>query len=74
MVVARSASTSTAKNGRVAQRLSFAKINDTLEVPDLLALQTESFEWLVGSPVWKKRVAEAKAHGLPVVSERSGLQ
>ena len=74
MAVARSASTSTAKNGRVAQRLSFAKINDTLEVPDLLALQTESFEWLVGSPVWKKRVAEAKAQGLPVVSERSGLQ
>ncbi|MDA8777293.1 DNA-directed RNA polymerase subunit beta [Pontimonas sp.] len=74
MAVARSASTTTAKNGRVAQRLSFAKINDTLEVPDLLALQTESFEWLVGSPVWKKRVAEAKAQGLPVVSERSGLQ
>ena len=74
MAVARSASTSSAKNGRVAQRLSFAKINDTLEVPDLLALQTESFEWLVGSPVWKKRVAEAKAQGLPVVSERSGLQ
>ena len=74
MAVARSASTTSAKNGRVAQRLSFAKINDTLEVPDLLALQTESFEWLVGSPVWKKRVAEAKAQGLPVVSERSGLQ
>jgi DNA-directed RNA polymerase subunit beta len=74
LAVARSASTSSAKNGRVAQRLSFAKINDTLEVPDLLALQTESFEWLVGSPVWKKRVAEAKAQGLPVVSERSGLQ
>ena len=74
MAVARSASSSSAKNGRVAQRLSFAKINDTLEVPDLLALQTESFEWLVGSPVWKKRVAEAKAQGLPVVSERSGLQ
>jgi len=74
LAVARSASTTSAKNGRVAQRLSFAKINDTLEVPDLLALQTESFEWLVGSPVWKKRVAEAKAQGLPVVSERSGLQ
>ena len=74
MAVARSASSSNAKNGRVAQRLSFAKISDTLEVPDLLALQTESFEWLVGSPVWKKRVAEAKAQGLPVVSERSGLE
>jgi DNA-directed RNA polymerase subunit beta len=37
-------------------------------------LQTESFEWLVGSPVWKKRQAAAKAAGETVVSERSGLQ
>ena len=74
MVSARPASTNTAKNGRVAQRLSFAKISDTVEVPDLLALQTESFEWLVGSPVWKKRQAAAKAAGETVVSERSGLQ
>ena len=74
MAAARSASTPTAKNGRVASRLSFAKISDTVEVPDLLALQTESFEWLVGSPTWKKRVAEAKAQGLPVVSTRSGLE
>ena len=74
MAAARSASTPTAKNGRVASRLSFAKISDTVEVPDLLALQTESFEWLVGSPSWKKRVAEAKAQGLPVVSTRSGLE
>jgi hypothetical protein len=59
LAAARSASTTPAKNGRVAQRLSFAKISDTLEVPDLLALQTESFEWLVGSPAWKKRIAEA---------------
>jgi DNA-directed RNA polymerase subunit beta len=74
LVSARPASTNTAKNGRVAQRLSFAKISDTVEVPDLLALQTESFEWLVGSPVWKKRQAAAKAAGETVVSERSGLQ
>ena len=74
MAAARSASTPTAKNGRVASRLSFAKISDTVEVPDLLALQTESFEWLVGSSSWKKRVAEAKAQGLPVVSTRSGLE
>ncbi len=74
MAAARSASSTTAKNGRVAQRLSFAKISDTLEVPDLLALQTESFEWLVGSKVWKKRVAAAKAAGETIVSDRSGLQ
>ena len=74
MAAARSASTTTAKNGRVAQRLSFAKISDTLEVPDLLALQTESFEWLVGSPAWKKRIAAAKAEGNAVVSTKSGLE
>ncbi len=74
MVSARSASTVSSKNGRVAQRLSFAKISDTLEVPDLLALQTESFEWLVGSSAWKKKLTEDKAKGLPVVAERSGLQ
>jgi len=74
LAAARSASTTTAKNGRVAQRLSFAKISDTLEVPDLLALQTESFEWLVGSPAWKKRIAAAKAEGNAVVSTKSGLE
>ena len=74
MAAARSASSTTAKNGRVAQRLSFAKISDTLEVPDLLALRTESFEWLVGSKVWKKRVVAAKAAGETIASDRSGLQ
>ena len=73
MAAARPASTTTPTNGRVAQRLTFAKISDTVDVPDLLALQTESFERLVGSPVWKKRQAAAKAAGETVVSERSGL-
>ncbi|HSP52453.1 MAG TPA: DNA-directed RNA polymerase subunit beta [Cryobacterium sp.] len=30
-------------------RPSFAKIREPLEVPDLLALQTESFDWLLGN-------------------------
>jgi len=34
-------------------RVSFAKINEPLEVPDLLALQTASFDWLIGSPEWR---------------------
>jgi DNA-directed RNA polymerase subunit beta len=29
--------------------VSFAKVTDALTVPDLLALQTESFDWLIGS-------------------------
>ncbi|MEY5017563.1 MAG: DNA-directed polymerase subunit beta [Actinomycetota bacterium] len=35
--------------GRDARRVSFAKISDTLTVPDLLSLQTESFDWLIGA-------------------------
>ena len=34
--------------GRDANRVSFAKVTDALTVPDLLALQTESFKWLIG--------------------------
>ncbi len=76
MAAARNAtnSTTTPKNGRGASRLSFAKITDTLEVPDLLALQTESFDWLVANDAWKARVAEAKAQGRTDVPETSGLE
>ena len=76
MAAARNASnpTTTPKNGRGASRLSFAKISDTLTVPDLLALQTESFDWLVGNDAWKARVAEAKAAGRTDVPEVSGLE
>jgi len=59
--------------GRTASRLSFAKIADTLTVPDLLALQTESFDWLVGNDAWKKRVEAAKAAGDAGVPETTGL-
>ncbi|HEY8319330.1 MAG TPA: DNA-directed RNA polymerase subunit beta [Amnibacterium sp.] len=61
-------------NGRGASRLSFAKITDTLTVPDLLALQTESFDWLVGSDAWKARVAEAEAAGRTDLPAQSGLE
>jgi DNA-directed RNA polymerase subunit beta len=73
LAAARNASQSP-KNGRDHKRLSFAKISDTLEVPDLLALQTDSFEWLVGSDNWKERVAQAEADGRDDVSTVSGLE
>jgi hypothetical protein len=38
-------------------RTSFAKIREPLEVPNLLALQTESFDWLVGNEAWRARVS-----------------
>ena len=69
MAAARSAPTQNSpKNGRGASRLSFAKITDTLTVPDLLALQTESFDWLVGNDAWKARIA-----GDPNASTQTGL-
>ncbi|WP_295010544.1 DNA-directed RNA polymerase subunit beta [uncultured Microbacterium sp.] len=76
MAAARTASTptTTTKNGRGFSRLSFAKISDTLTVPDLLALQTESFDWLVGNEAWKNRVAEAEKAGRKDVATASGLE
>ncbi|WP_227985091.1 DNA-directed RNA polymerase subunit beta [Nocardia spumae] len=47
------------------KRVSFAKIREPLEVPDLLDLQTESFAWLVGSPDWRER-AIARGDAGPV--------
>ena len=73
MAAARTAKTQSLKNGRTASRVSFAKISDTLTVPDLLALQTESFNWLVGGDGWKARLEEAQAAGRTDVPSRSGL-
>lgn len=39
-------------------RVSFAKLREPLEVPGLLDVQTDSFEWLIGSPRWRESVAE----------------
>ncbi len=73
MAAARNATTIPPKNGRSAGRLSFAKITDTLTVPDLLALQTESFDWLVGNDAWKQRVTEGRKAGRQDLPTRTGL-
>ena len=41
------------------KRISFAKIREPLEVPDLLDLQIQSFEWLIGDDAWFQRRVEA---------------
>ena len=38
--------------------MSFAKIREPLEVPGLLDLQTDSFEWLIGSERWRAKAAD----------------
>jgi DNA-directed RNA polymerase subunit beta len=72
LAASRSASTSTsAPNSR---RVSFARIQEPLKVPDLLALQTESFDWLLGNEKWQARINDAKEAGRKDVPEQSGLE
>jgi len=69
------ASRTTSKHSATApKRLSFAKIREPLEVPNLLALQTESTDWLLGTEGWRARVAEALASGTHDVPTQSGLE
>src|SRR6186713_230033 len=58
----------------ITGRLSFGKIREPLEVPDLLALQTESFDWLLDNERWQARVAAAKEAGRTDVPDRSGFE
>ena len=73
MAVSRTAS----KNTNVVSpsgRISFAKIHEPLEVPNLLDLQVESFDWLIGNETWQARVAAAQAAGRTDVNTKSGLE
>ncbi|MFQ6325363.1 DNA-directed RNA polymerase subunit beta, partial [Nocardia sp. CWNU-33] len=41
----------------VPKRVSFAKLREPLDIPGLLDVQTDSFEWLIGAPAWRERAA-----------------
>jgi DNA-directed RNA polymerase subunit beta len=56
------------------RRISFAKIDEPLEIPELLALQTDSFDWLIGAEGWRSRVEADIAAGRSDVSRKSGLE
>src|SRR6187397_169730 len=55
-------------------RISFAKIREPLQVPNLLALQTDSFDWLLGNEKWKSRVEALHASGRNDIPAKSGLE
>ena len=55
-------------------RVSFAKIREPLEVPNLLDLQTSSFDWLVGNEAWQNRLQVALDAARTDVSTSSGLE
>jgi DNA-directed RNA polymerase subunit beta len=75
-LAARSTSVSTRPTSPISvsasRRISFAKIDEPLEVPQLLALQTDSFDWLVGNEKWNAVVERRLANGEDV-SSKSGL-
>ncbi len=50
-------------------RISFAKLREPLEVPGLLDVQIDSFEWLIGAPRWRE-AARTEGRANPV----SGLE
>ncbi|MED5345420.1 MAG: DNA-directed RNA polymerase subunit beta [Actinomycetota bacterium] len=54
-------------------RHSFAKIREPLAVPDLLALQKASFDWLLGREDWQAKVASEIAAGNTEIPQVSGL-
>ena len=62
-----------ASNTLNPRRISFAKIDEPLEVPQLLALQTNSFDWLIGNERWQENVNQRLENGEDV-SQKSGLQ
>ena len=64
---------SAAKASGKNQRLSFAKIKEPLEVPNLLDLQIQSFDWLMGNQTWQDRVKAALDAGRTDVPTTSGL-
>ncbi len=72
MAASRTAPATVSTARTASGRISFGKIHEPLEVPDLLALQTESFDWLLGNERWQARV-QAEL-GSSHIHEKSGLE
>ena len=62
------------KNKTAPRRISFAKISEPLEVPNLLALQRESFDWLLGNAEWRERMAKSPESLRGELPSQSGLE
>ena len=55
-------------------RISFAKIREPQEVPNLLALQIESFDWLLGNDAWRSRIGKNDRPERGEIPKTSGLE
>ncbi|ASY17680.1 DNA-directed RNA polymerase subunit beta [Candidatus Planktophila versatilis] len=62
------------KSSTAPRRISFAKIREPLEVPNLLALQVESVDWLLGNDLWRARLAQSTNTNRGELPSKSGLE
>ena len=62
------------KSSVAPRRISFAKIREPLEVPNLLALQVESVDWLLGNEAWRARIAATESMNRGEIPTTSGLE
>ncbi|MFT9397763.1 MAG: DNA-directed RNA polymerase subunit beta [Bifidobacterium psychraerophilum] len=58
---------------KAPNRVNFGSIQEPLDVPYLLGVQTDSFDWLIGNERWKQRVEEDERDGTNTVAHISGL-
>ncbi|WEV52694.1 DNA-directed RNA polymerase subunit beta [Bifidobacterium sp. ESL0798] len=59
---------------KASDRVNFGSIREPIDVPYLLGVQTDSFDWLIGNARWKKKAeADIKA-GTNNVAHTSGLE
>ncbi|MDN6654944.1 MAG: DNA-directed RNA polymerase subunit beta, partial [Bifidobacterium crudilactis] len=58
---------------KAPNRVNFGSIKEPINVPYLLGVQTDSFDWLIGNERWKQRVEEDKQAGTNTVAHTSGL-
>ncbi|PKQ26697.1 MAG: DNA-directed RNA polymerase subunit beta [Actinobacteria bacterium HGW-Actinobacteria-4] len=73
MAASRTPSAQAITNRSASRRVSFAQISEPIEVPNLIGLQTESFDWLLGNAAWQARIKAAKKEGRTDVPEVAGL-
>ncbi|KFI73889.1 DNA-directed RNA polymerase subunit beta [Bifidobacterium minimum] len=59
---------------KASDRVNFGSIREPIDVPYLLGVQTDSFDWLIGNDRWKARVAEDEENGTHTVPHVSGLE
>ncbi|BDR54272.1 DNA-directed RNA polymerase subunit beta [Bombiscardovia apis] len=58
---------------KASDRVNFGSIKEPIDVPYLLGVQTDSFDWLIGNERWKRKVEEDEANGTNITPHTSGL-